>query len=105
MRIPDHVTVQEIQVTLGCGRTKSKHGIVVVYGIHDNLLDSIESPNATFCNNPWSQLFQRTGITDRDLWPPGSVSASSATVTSVIYAPPISASDSLARSAICDFPH
>ena len=76
--IPDHVTVQEIQVTLGCGQTKSEHDIVVVYGIHDNLLTSIESPEATFCNNPWSQLFQRTGITEGDIWPPGSVSASSA---------------------------
>lgn len=73
IRIPDSVTVQELQVTLGGGRTKSNHGIVVLYGVHDNLIKPADSADATFCNKPWTQLFQRTGIAETDLWPPDNV--------------------------------
>ena len=73
MCIPDHVTVQEIQVTLGRGRTRSQHGIVVVYGVRDDILTPVSSEGATFCNKPWVELFQRTGIAESDLWPPESV--------------------------------
>ena len=66
--------MQEIQVALGHGRAKNHLGIVVVYGIHDNLAVPMGSPGATFCNQPWDQLFQWSGITADDLWLPGEVS-------------------------------
>lgn len=68
--IPDDVTVQEISVVLGYGRTRTNHSIVAVYGIHDNLTKPMDSLGATFCNEPWEKFFQRTGITETDLWPP-----------------------------------
>ena len=76
IRIPDNVTVQELQVSLGGGRTRSNHGIVILYGIHDNLTAPADSASATFCNKPWKELFQRTGIAETDLWPLDSVGAS-----------------------------
>ncbi len=68
--IPDHMTVQEVHVSLGKGRMKTNHGIVVLYGIHDNLRVAFDSPDSTYCNEPWSTLFNRTGITETDLWLP-----------------------------------
>lgn len=65
-----------MQVTLGADRAKSNHGIVILYGIHDNLVKPVDSLEATFCNKPWKQLFQKTGITEGDLWPPDTVSTS-----------------------------
>lgn len=107
--VPDHMTVQEIQVTLGCGRTRSNHGIVVVYGVHDDIVAAVESPKATFCNKPWQQLFKRTGITEGDLWLPESVSKKP--VLTLIFIPimlvPIlfPAKDSSSRETLCGFSH
>lgn len=64
--------MQEIRVSLGQGRTRSQHNIVVVYGIHDSLTAVEGSPEATFCNQPWEKLFAR-GIKREDLWRPGEV--------------------------------
>jgi hypothetical protein len=75
IHIPDEVTVQEFQVSLGGGRTRSDHGIVVVYGVHDDLIKLADAEGATFCNKPWKQLFQWTGITEADLWPANNVSS------------------------------
>lgn len=38
LRIPDNLTVQEIHVTLGRGRKKNNISVIVIYGVHDNLI-------------------------------------------------------------------
>ena len=70
LTIPDELTVQEISVGLGRGKTRANLGIVVVYGIKDNLVLCYDSPGATFCNRPWSEFFERTGIEPAELWLP-----------------------------------
>ena len=75
MHIPANVVVQQVQLTLGSGRSRQDHGIVVVYGVHDHLTAPVDSDMATFCNQPWQEFFTRTGVTETDLWFPGSVSS------------------------------
>eukprot|EP00052_Salpingoeca_macrocollata_P027525 m.261724 g.261724 ORF g.261724 m.261724 type:complete len:1098 (+) comp22752_c0_seq2:1934-5227(+) len=47
----------------------------VVLGTNDSLAvdDKHAFPMGTFCNEPWQNLFQRTGITESDLWASGEV--------------------------------
>lgn len=76
LSIPHNLTVQEIQVSIGRGVTHASLSVVVVYGIYDNLMVPYTSDNATFCNRPWVNFFQQTGIQPAELWlpntPPGS---------------------------------
>ena len=62
--------MQEISVGLGRGKTRANLGIVVVYGVQDKLVLTYDSPGATFCNRPWSEFFERTGIEPAELWLP-----------------------------------
>lgn len=42
-----------------------------VFGLDDDLSESgspEEPPVGTFCNQPWSDFFARTGISESDLW-------------------------------------
>ena len=77
LAIPDELTVQEVSVGLGRGKTKAELGIVVVYGVQDNLVVTYDSPGATFCNRPWAELFKRTGIEPAEIWLPEDVSSAS----------------------------
>ena len=61
-------------MALGRGKTKAHLGIVVVYGVRDNLVMMYDSPGATFCNQPWTEFFQRTGIQPAEIWLPEDVS-------------------------------
>ena len=70
LTIPDELTVQEISVGLGRGKTRANLGIVVVYGVQDNLVLKYDSPGATFCNQPWSEFFDRIGIEPAEIWLP-----------------------------------
>ena len=74
LTIQDEMTVQEISVKLGQGKTRVELGIVVVYGVRDNLLVAYGSPEATFCNRPWAEFFERTGIQPSEIWLPNTVS-------------------------------
>lgn len=55
---------------LGRGRLHSRQSVVVIYGVEDNLVAIRGAPGGTFCNQEWSQLFERTGIQSTDLWLP-----------------------------------
>ena len=72
IRIDSELAVQEVHVSLGHGPMRTQHGIVMIYGIRDKLDGKLES-DGTFCNKPWEDLFQRTGIRDSDLWFPNMV--------------------------------
>ncbi len=77
--IPDNIAMQELHITLGHGHTKTSHPVMVTYGIHDRIINEYEEKSgvqstSTFCNHPWENLFQRTGIQSSDLWLPGAVS-------------------------------
>lgn len=85
LTIPDELIVQEINVGLGRGKTRANLGIVVVYGVRDNLVLTYDSPGATFCNQPWSELFQRTGIEPAELWLPEHVRVLNIIPKSAIY--------------------
>ena len=68
--IPDGLVVQGLDVVFGNGGKNTKQSILVFYGLHDNLLDDYSSSSATFCNAPWSEFFQRTGVQPSELWSP-----------------------------------
>ncbi|XP_048578770.1 L-fucose kinase [Nematostella vectensis] len=41
---------------------------LVVFGVFDDLECAITSERSTFCNKPWEDFFQRTGLTVDDIW-------------------------------------
>ena len=71
---------------LGRGKTRAALGIVLVYGVRDNLVVTYDSPGATFCNRPWSEFFKRTGIEPAEIWLPEDVSSHfTPTLSSVLH--------------------
>ena len=73
LSIPPGLALQEVSVGLGRGRLHSRQSVVVIYGVEDNLVAIRGAPGGTFCNQEWSQLFERTGIQSTDLWLPNTV--------------------------------
>jgi len=71
VHIERELTVQEVHVCVGGGAAQVAHSIVVVYGTSDDL--GASEPEGTFCNKPWEDLYQRTGVTPSDLWFPNQV--------------------------------
>ena len=71
VHIERDLTVQEVHVCLGGGAARVCQSIVVVYGTSDDL--TAGESEGTFCNKPWAELYQRTGVTASDLWFPGQV--------------------------------
>ncbi len=77
--VPENLSMQELCITLGHGRTKTHHTVLVVYGVYDLMTTEYKEESngqqaSTFCNQSWEHLFQRTGIMPSDLWLPGTVS-------------------------------
>lgn len=72
IRVESDLAVQEVCVSIGHGPMRTTYGIVMAYGIHDELNARCDL-GGTYCNKPWADLFQRTGIMDSDLWFPNMV--------------------------------
>ncbi len=77
--VPENLSMQELRIMLGHGRTKIHHTALVVYGVYDRITSEYKEEvngqhTSTFCNQSWEHLFRRTGILSSDLWLPGAVS-------------------------------
>ena len=96
--IPDRMALQEVLISVGLGKIINHMGVLIVYGVDDDLHVSLpsnqfskplflmrvlndyvspqlhlSSPDLTFCNEKWSVFLERTGITVEDLWQSGFV--------------------------------